>query len=117
MMPKRKTKKRPPKNPDMPRLLPVPAPAPAEVKPSDGPIFTAVFSDGIVTRMSIYSSADEKDLDVARAVAVSRAAYSSRGGVPMAEITATITFARFETTRGDLLTSYSAEDLAKAVTP
>jgi hypothetical protein len=92
-------------------------PAPAPVAPSDGPTFTAVFSDGIETKMSIYSSADENNLDAARAVAVSRAAYSSRAKVPMAEITATITYARFDNVRGMLLASYSAADLAKAVAP
>jgi hypothetical protein len=41
-----------------------------------GPTFVAQWSDGIVTRMSIYTH-DEKP-DIGRAVRVSKAAYDSR---------------------------------------
>ena len=41
-----------------------------------GPTFEARWSDGIITRMSIYTT--DENLDVGRAVRVSAAAYDSR---------------------------------------
>ena len=51
-------------------------PAPHPVRPSESLLFAAKWSDGLETRMSVYTTVD--NLDVARGVAVSRAAYSSR---------------------------------------
>ena len=72
-------------------------------------MFWAKWSDGIETRMSVYTFID--DLDVERAMAVSAAAYSSRKCVPMAAITATIVRARFEDLSGAIVESYNAEQL------
>ena len=72
-----------------PKKMPKPAtPEPKRVPPSDGLVFRTKWSDGIETRMSVYTFIN--DLDVKRAIAVSAAAYSSRKRVPMAAITATI---------------------------
>jgi hypothetical protein len=60
--------------------------------------------------MSVYSGLDP--LDVERGIAISRAAYSCRGGAPMSAITVPIVEARFETNGGVLLASYDAEQLA-----
>ena len=109
MMPKRKRKKKP--DPDI--LRPATAP-PKPVKPSAGPVFTAIFSDGVTTRMSIYSPASPVGkLDVRRGVAVSKAAHSSRTKTPMAEVTSTIVDARFESIGGAPLASYTTEDLQR----
>jgi hypothetical protein len=95
--------------------MPKPAtPAPEPVKPSDGPVFEATWSDGTQTRMSIYAWLD--NLNVNRAAAVSRAAYSSRHRVPMPEIVATITEAHFEKD-GAIIASCTADDLKKRAVP
>jgi hypothetical protein len=84
-------------------------PAPKSVPASDSVVFAARWSDGIETKMSVYTTVDE--LDVARGVAVSRAAYSSRRRVPITDIAATIVQARFEK-GGEVLRTYAAEELA-----
>ena len=85
-------------------------PAPRPVPPSDGPVFIAEWSDDTETRMSIYATLD--DLDVRRAVEVSRAAYSSRHRVPIPA--ATIVEGRFEH-GGTVIKTFSADELQKAV--
>jgi hypothetical protein len=53
-----------------PKKMPKPAtPEPKRVPPSDSLVFWAKWSDGVETRMSVYTFAD--DLDVKRAIAVS----------------------------------------------
>jgi hypothetical protein len=90
---------------------PAPAtPAPKSVQPSDSLVFAAKWSDGTETRMSIYTTLEE--LDVARGVAVSRAAYSSRRRVPMTEIVATIVQASFEKDCV-ILQSYTSEEVMR----
>jgi hypothetical protein len=84
-------------------------PAPKSVRPSDSLVFAARWSDGIETRMSVYTTIGE--LDVARGVAVSHAAYSSRRHVLMGEITATIVQACFEKD-GVVLRTYAAGNLS-----
>jgi hypothetical protein len=93
--------------------MPKPAtPEPKRVPPSDGLVFWAKWSDGIETRMSVYTFIN--NLDVKRAMAVSAAAYSSRKRVPMAAITTTIVQARFEDLSGAIVESYNAEQLSQA---
>jgi hypothetical protein len=84
-------------------------PAPKSVQPSDSLVFAAEWSDGTRTRMSIYSTLN--NLDFARGVTVSRAAYSSRRRVPITDIAATIVQAHFEKD-GVMLQSYAARELA-----
>ena len=83
-------------------------PAPKSVRPSDSLVFAARWSDGVETRMSVYTVVDE--LDVTRGVAVSRAAYSSRRRVPITAIVATIMQAHFEK-EGVVLRAYATEEL------
>jgi hypothetical protein len=98
-------KKRTPDDPPSKPVIPVPKPPPA----SAGPVFVARFADGKETRMSIYSGL--KPLDLGRAIAVSKAAYSCRVGAPTSAIAVPIIEARFETKDGGLLASYGAEEL------
>jgi hypothetical protein len=86
-------------------VIAVPKPPPA----SGGPVFVAKFADGTVTKMSIYSGLEP--LDLGRGIKVARAAYGSRTGTPMSAITVPIVEARFETSDGVLLASYTAEQL------
>jgi hypothetical protein len=105
----KKKKKRTPFAPPPKPILPVPPPPPA----SEGPVFIAKFMDGVKTRMSIYSGLDP--LDLKRAIAVSRAAYSSRTKTPMDAITTPIIEAHFETRDdGMLLASYDKEQIKGA---
>jgi hypothetical protein len=85
-------------------LVPMPKPS----TPNAGLVFHAKWSDGIETQMSIYSRGAKPD--IARAVAVSRAAYSSRKRVPMADITAMIVQAHFKKD-GAVVATYTSEEL------
>ncbi len=78
--------------------------------PGASPVFRAKFSDGTKVRMSVYTLLNP--LDIKRAVAVSRAAYSSRLHIPMSAITATIVEAHFEKD-GKILQRYGTEELGK----
>ena len=100
-----KKKKRKP----APFSVPAPViPVPRAPPPSEGPVFTAVFEDGVQTKMSVYSGLDPLDLE--RAIKVSRAAYSSRTKKPMAAAPR-IVAALFEDREGVLLASYTADQL------
>jgi hypothetical protein len=101
----KKQRKRAPDDPPSKPVIPVPKPPPA----SAGPIFIARFADGKETRMTVYSGLDP--LDLGRGIAVSKAAYSCRVGVPMSAIAVPIIEARFETKDGVLLAAYTAEQL------
>jgi hypothetical protein len=83
-------------------------PAPKSIPASDSVVFAAEWSDGTKTRMSIYTAIEE--LDVKRAVAVSRAAYSSRKRMPVADIAARIERAHFEKD-GVVVRSFTIEEL------
>jgi hypothetical protein len=86
---------------------------PRPVPPSGGLVFSALWSDGTATRMSIYSTL--KDLDLKRAAAVSHAGYSSRHHIPMDKITATITKATFAY-GGEIIATYDAAAIAATST-
>ena len=88
-------------------VIPVPKP-PA---PRKSPVFCAKWSDGLETRMSIYSRIDHPD--IRRAVAVSQAAHASRTKGKSAAIVS----GHFETADGEMLRSYSTSDeIEKAIT-
>jgi hypothetical protein len=90
--------------------LPTPAtPAPNEVPPSDGLVFEAAWDDGITTRMSVYTFVD--DLDLKRAIALSKAAYSSRKRIPLAEIKAIIVQAQFRDSGNTIIATHDAAQL------
>ena len=72
---------------------------------STSPIFVATFADDIRTRMSIYCTPG--DLDLERGKTLARYAYESRTGKPAASFTK----AHFEDTNGKVLMSYSAIEL------
>jgi hypothetical protein len=84
--------------------------SPPILQPGASPVFKAEFSDGVKTKMTIYTPI--KPLDLKRAVVVSHAAYSARKRIPMSAITATITEASFSKD-GKVLAEYTAADLAK----
>jgi hypothetical protein len=71
------------------------------------PTFCATFADGETTRMSTHCP---KGLDLARGVILSRAAYESRKKKEPPKIVE----ARFETFDGELLETYSADDINTA---
>jgi hypothetical protein len=87
-------------------VIPVPKPPPAR----RGPVFYAKWSDGVETCMSIYSGLDCPDIK--RAVAVSQAAHSSRTKGKSAAIVS----GHFETADGEVLRSYSSDEIEKAIT-
>jgi hypothetical protein len=72
---------------------------------STSPIFVATFADKVCTRMSIYCTSD--DLDLERGKTLARYAYESRAGKPAPLFTK----AHFEDTNGQVLMSYSAIEL------
>ena len=72
---------------------------------STSPIFVATFADKVCTRMSIYCTPG--DLDLERGKTLARYAYESRTGKPAASFTK----AHFEDTNGKVLMSYSAIEL------
>jgi hypothetical protein len=72
---------------------------------STSPIFVATFADKVCTRMSIYCTPG--DLDLERGNRLARYAYESRTGKPAAWFTK----AHFEDTNGQVLMSYSAIEL------
>jgi len=72
---------------------------------STSPIFVATFADKVCTRMSIYCTPD--DLDLERGKTLARYAYESRAGKPAPSFTK----AHFEDTNGKVLMSYSAIEL------
>ena len=72
---------------------------------STSPIFVATFADKVRTRMSIYCTPD--DLDLERGKTLARYAYESRTGKPAPSFTK----AHFEDTNGKVLMSYSAIEL------
>ena len=69
---------------------------------STSPIFVATFADGVCTRMSIYCTPG--DLDLERGKRLARYAYESRTSKPAASFTK----AHFEDTNGQVLMAYSA---------
>jgi hypothetical protein len=98
----KKHRKRAPSGP----VIPVPKPPPASARPT----FVATFADEETTRMSVYSGLDRPDIK--RAIAVSQAAHSSRTkGKPAA-----IVSGHFETADGEVLRSYTADEIEKAIT-
>ena len=72
---------------------------------STSPIFVATFADKVCTRMSIYCTPG--DLDLERGKTLARYAYESRAGKPAPSFTK----AHFEDTNGQVLMSYSAIEL------
>ena len=72
---------------------------------STSPIFVATFADGVCTRMSIYCTPG--DLDLERGKTLARYANESRVGKPAPSFTK----AHFEDTNGKVLMSYSAIEL------
>jgi len=72
---------------------------------SSSPIFVAVFTDKIVTRMSVHSAPEKLDLE--RGKKLARYAYESRTGKPPPAFRS----AQFEDIDGGLLQAYSAEEL------
>jgi hypothetical protein len=72
---------------------------------SASPIFVATFADKVRTRMSIYCTPG--DLDLERGKTLARYAYESRMGKPALAFTK----AHFEDTNGQVLMSYSAIEL------
>ena len=71
---------------------------------STSPIFVATFADKVCTRMSIYCTPD--DLDLERGKRLARYAYESRTSKPAPAFTK----AHFEDTNSQVLMSYSAID-------
>ena len=69
---------------------------------STSPIFVATFADEVCTRMSIYCTPG--DLDLERGKTLAKYAYESRAGKPAPSFTK----AHFEDTNGKVLMSYSA---------
>ena len=72
---------------------------------STSPIFVATFADKVCTRMSIYCTPG--DLDLERGKTLARYAYESRTRKPAPSFTK----AHFEDTNGKVLMSYSAIEL------
>jgi hypothetical protein len=72
---------------------------------STSPIFVATFADKVCTRMSIYCTPDNLDLE--RGKTLARYAYESRAGKPAPSFTK----AHFEDIKGKVLMSYSAIEL------
>ena len=68
------------------------------------PTFCAKFSDGVTTRMTTHCP---NGLDLARGIALSRAAYNSRKKAGPPEIVE----ARFETIDGVMLKQYSTDEI------
>jgi hypothetical protein len=79
---------------------------------SASPTFVARFEDGTETRMSVFSSREQ--LDVARGIAIARAAYSSRKRIPLTKSVSRIVSGHFEDDEGAVLATYDAEQLANA---
>jgi hypothetical protein len=68
------------------------------------PVFIATFADGVITRMTIFTTLD--DLDVERGKKLARHAYKSRTG----KLAPAFMKAHFEKD-GEVLEAYSAIDL------
>jgi len=83
-----------------------------KVKNRVGPTFVATFADGQVTRMSTFTSLT--NLDVARGVRLSRAAYESRArgrfGKSLQRVPPPIIRAHFEQD-GNVLVTYDAHSM------